>query len=76
MSTWVQGTGSSPDRMDALVWGATALQLGTGLGEAWLEAWKKMTEAGSAAAVVGKTPTAACQHFWFGDSCTKCGEAR
>jgi phage terminase large subunit-like protein len=44
-TTWTPADGTSPDRMDALVWGLTELTGGAGQGAAFLAAMKKRAEA-------------------------------
>lgn len=47
LTTWTPDSGESPDRLDALVWGLTALQLIGGQGQAFKEVWKRETKTSS-----------------------------
>lgn len=44
MTTWVPESGMSPDRMDALVWALTSLNIpGGGQGQGFAEAWRQLS---------------------------------
>ncbi len=48
MAEWVPDSRESPDRLDALVWGVTALKImNPGQGSAFLDAWRSMASTGS-----------------------------
>ena len=42
MVTWLADSGDSPDRMDALVWAATDLFIGSMVGQTWAAAWQQL----------------------------------
>jgi hypothetical protein len=49
MTTWTPFDGTSPDRMDALVWALTELAFGAGQGAVWLQYLKNRdTDKGAA----------------------------
>jgi hypothetical protein len=55
MARWVPGEGTSPDRVDALVWGCTDLAPSfAGDGAIWVEAWTRM--AADNGVVIGEYP--------------------
>lgn len=85
LTSWVPGTGTSPDRLDALVWAFTELGIsGGGQGAAFLEAWGRMSGPGYRPDVAGLTVGSGMEtlmggheHFWGPfDICTGCGETR
>lgn len=81
LTTWMPGD-ASPDRLDALVWGITALGLVSGQGAAFLSAWRTQTAKAQTGSTTrrGAHPRSAprqrtrCAHRWRGDHCVFCGE--
>ena len=92
LTTWTVDAPESPGRLDAMVWGATALGLVAGQGDAFLTVWRQEIERQKADPPAPPPelrllprfqryepapPAPFCAHRWFPDGvCVKCGGHR
>lgn len=80
MTTWTPDS-DSPDRMDALVWAMTALDLVAAQGAAFISMWRRQVEdpkprRGHNRPQLRVLTGGLCDHRWRGDGCVFCGQRR
>lgn len=76
MVTWTPGD-SSPDRVDALVWGCVALDLVASQGAAFIASWKQQIKRGHnrPRPRLQVLTGGLCDHRWRAGTCVFCGES-
>ncbi len=68
MTVWTPDSKTSPNRMDALVWGLTSLGIRVGIGEGF----RQFMERGTATHSPEERRRARCKHFWKDGECLYC----
>ena len=68
MTVWTPDSKTSPNRMDALVWGLTSLGIRVGIGEGF----RQYMERGTTAHSPEERRRARCKHFWKDGECLYC----